>query len=201
MSLKNDLKNKISEIKEIIKDDKFYEEIKDEVKENIEKLKTTIEEYSEKITRKRGFEVVSDTFRKFPSQEILLPLRGSRFSAGYDLYSNETIEIQPGKQYLFWMDVKAYMNEGEVLELYPRSSIGINKGLNLANTVGIIDMDYYQNVKNDGNLGVCLKNTSSVPVVVEKGERIAQAIFKEFLVSDNCNSEEERKGGIGSTNK
>lgn len=149
----------------------------------------------------RGFEIVKDEFRKHKNVEVKLPLRGSKKSAGYDFYSNETVVIHPGEKHVFWTDIKAYMLEGEVLETYVRSSIGIKKGLMLSNNVGIIDQDYYNNEQNDGNIGVCLCNVTENIQTIEIGERIAQGIFKTFLVSDNCNSEEERIGGIGSTNK
>ena len=150
--------------------------------------------------KNRGFEIISDNHRKHPNKEILLPLRGSEDSAGYDLYSNETYIIKPGEQKVFWTDIKAYMKKGEVLKIYIRSSLGIKKGLKLANQVGIIDRDYFENSKNDGNIGACIWNPTDEEIKIEKGERIVQAIFENFLESDNCNSKEKRKGGIGSTN-
>jgi len=59
--------------------------------------------------------------------------------------------------------------------------------------------DYYNNPDNEGNIGLPLKNTSDKIVTLMQGERIAQGIFEPFLESDNCNTEEERKGGFGST--
>jgi dUTP pyrophosphatase len=71
----------------------------------------------------------------------------------------------------------------------------------LANGTGIIDSDYYQNPDNDGNIAFCLYNTNDKPVLIEKGERIAQGIFINYLQADNGNTEIERIGGIGSTGK
>lgn len=149
----------------------------------------------------RGFEVVADKHRKHGETEIILPKRGSKHSAGYDFYSPEEVIIPAGEQRLIWTDVKAYMQKDEVLFLVVRSSIGIKKGLQLANTVGIIDSDYYGNPENDGNIGICLKNTTDTDILIEAGERIAQGIFLKFFVGDAGNTEEERTGGIGSTNK
>jgi dUTP pyrophosphatase len=146
----------------------------------------------------RGFEFVDEKHKK--GDDGQLPLRATKTSAGYDFYSNETIIIPPFNKHVFWTNVKAYMQENEVLQLYVRSSIGIKKGLVLANGTGIIDADYYSNADNDGNIGICLSNNSDCLVTIEKGERIAQGIFLSFLVADNCNSENERNGGIGSTN-
>ena len=93
------------------------------------------------------------------------------------------------------------MLEDEVLEIYPRSSLGFEKCLMLINTVGIIDSDYYSNTKNDGNIGFKLKNLTDEEVVIEAGEKIMQGIFKKYLKEDNDNTTEERNGGIGSTGK
>ena len=152
------------------------------------------------LIKTRGFEVVVKEKRKTVG-EITLPTRGTKDSAGYDFYSTETFTIKPQESKLIWSDVKAYMQIGEVLEIYVRSSIGINKHLMLSNLTGIIDADYYSNPKNDGNIGICLFNYGSEEVTIEKGERIAQGIFKQFLVSDNGNTDIERVGGTGSTNK
>jgi len=70
----------------------------------------------------------------------------------------------------------------------------------LKNSTGIIDCDFYQNPSSDGNIGICLLNLTDKPVIIEKGERIAQGIFQTFLVADDDNVSEERTGGIGSTN-
>ena len=152
-------------------------------------------------TKIRGFEVVSDSFRKHKDVEIKLPIRATKISAGYDFSSPISITIQPKSKEIIWTDVKSYMQEGEVLILDVRSSIGIKKGLMLANTIGVVDMDYFSNINNDGNIGICLYNMTDEPVHIEQFERIAQGIFIPFLVSDNGNTDEERTGGIGSTNK
>ena len=149
--------------------------------------------------RVRGFEVVQEALRK-TNGDITLPTRGSACAAGYDFYSPVREVIKPGRKVVIWTDVKAYMNIGEVLAVFVRSSIGIKKGLVLANGTGIIDADYYENVSNDGNIGICLYNTSDVDVEIEAGERIAQGIFLPFLVADNGNTGDLRVGGIGSTN-
>lgn len=145
----------------------------------------------------RGFEIVEN--KKFPEIETFLPKKGTKESAGYDFFSKEDYVISPGKSHIFWTDIKSYMLQGEVLKLYVRSSLGIKKGLILQNQVGIIDKDYYNNSKNEGNIGICLYNSSKENQVISKEEKIAQGIFMNFLISDNGNSEEERKGGIGST--
>lgn len=148
----------------------------------------------------RGFEIVSDKNKKNKDIETKLPTKGSKNSAGYDLYSKEEIILQPGESHIFWTDIKSYMVNDEVLKIYIRSSLGIKKDLILKNQVGIIDSDYFDNLKNEGNIGVCLKNNGTKEQKIEIGDRIAQGIFSNILLADNIESEEERKGGIGSTN-
>lgn len=148
----------------------------------------------------RGFMEVSIEFRKTEG-EITLPTKMSKGSAGYDFYSTESFTLKPGESKLVWSDVKAYMQENEVLELYVRSSIGIKKSLMLRNLTAIIDSDYFSNESNDGNIGIYLFNYGDKEASINKGERIAQGIFKQYLEADNGNTDNERNGGIGSTGK
>lgn len=148
----------------------------------------------------RGFEVTTRNFRKNVSEPIL-PLRASTRSAGYDFPLPNDLTLKPNEQKTIWLDIKAYMKDGEYLALYPRSSAGIKLELRLANTVGIIDPDYYDNENTGGNIGLCIKNTSDKEVTLDRGDRVIQGVFQPFLVSDNCNSTEIRTGGTGSTGK
>ena len=149
-------------------------------------------------TRARGFEVVKDEMRK-TAGEITLPTRGTSKAAAYDFYSNGEYTIEPSKIAKIWTDVKAYMGDDEVLLLDVRSSMG-GKFM-LANTSGWIDSDYYSNENNDGNIGVFLKNISDETLTINKGDRIAQGAFFNFLVADNGNTDEIRTGGFGSSGK
>ena len=151
------------------------------------------------MERTRGFVPVIEEMRK-ETMDYILPVRGTSRSACYDLASPITVTIEPHSSALIWTNIKAYMAEDEVLEVYVRSSIGIKKSLMLKNTVGVIDSDYYSNESNDGNIAVSLFNMNDEAVVIEKNERIAQAMFQKYLVVDNdvCLSD-IRLGGIGST--
>lgn len=152
--------------------------------------------------RNRGFEIIKDEHRKHSDIEIQLPTRGDSRSAGYDFYSNETVVLQPKQSHLFWTDVKSYMLDDEVLSIHVRSSIGTKKDLMLKNTTGIIDSSYYENVSNDGNIGICLVNMGDKIQKIEKGERIAQGVFTKYLIvdEDTC-LKSERTGGFGSSGK
>ena len=150
----------------------------------------------------RGFEVVGDEFRKYPNVDIQLPTRSDAWSAGYDFYTPVDIIILPGERCLVWTDVKAYMQDSEVLMLYVRSSIGVKKGVVLSNGTGIIDASYYSNPDNDGRIGISLFNTSDKEVKILAGERIAQGVFIQYLVADDDNVlNKERVGGFGSSGK
>jgi dUTP pyrophosphatase len=161
----------------------------------------------------RGFEEVTDANKKYAEKiavhgkvttvypDVELPTRSDNRSAGYDFYAPIDISIVPAQKILLWTNVKAYMKCDEVLEIYPRSSMGVKKGLMLSNTVGIIDSSYYNNEGNEGNIALALLNTSGVAINIKRGERIAQGVFKQYLVSDNGNALEhiERLGGFGSS--
>lgn len=148
----------------------------------------------------RGFKIVSDEFRKHPNVKIREPKRGTAKSAGYDICTPIDIVIAPhGVSDAIQTDIKAYMLDDEVLEIYPRSSLGFKNGLMLINTVGIIDSDYYNNPDNNGNIGFKLKNLTDNEVVIKSGERVIQGIFKKYLIADNDNAMGNRVGGIGST--
>ncbi len=153
---------------------------------------------SKKNIKTRGFEIVKREFVE-GGNSVYMPERGTKTSAGYDFFATEELVIGPKCSHLVWTNIKAYMLPDEVLEIYPRSSIGIKKGLMLKNTVGIVDSDYYSNPKNDGNIGIVLYNFENTTCRIKEGEGIAQGIFKKFLESDNCNTDDERSGGIGST--
>lgn len=148
----------------------------------------------------RGFECVAEEMRK-GTMDYILPTRGTSRSAGYDLASPVTVTIEPHSSKLIWLNIKAYMAEDEVLEVYIRSSMGIKKGLMLKNTVGIVDADYYSNEGNDGNIGLNLRNMTDEAVVIEKGERVCQCVFQKYLIADNdVYLSDSRVGGFGSTN-
>lgn len=150
------------------------------------------------MRRYRGFEVVCDEKRKITG-EIMLPTAGTSRAMAYDFYSTGEWRVPPNAIIKIWTDVKAYMLDDECLILNVRSSMG-GKFM-LANTQGWIDMDYYSNDDNDGNIGIFLKNISDEVQVIKRGDRIAQGAFFKYLSADNGNTDAIRTGGFGSTNK
>jgi dUTP pyrophosphatase len=170
--------------------------------------------------RQRGFEPISeaglklvpkmvDTFQKkgfkqvFINKEYIEPQRETSKSAGSDVYytGDETITIKPQSKVAIITNVKAYMQGGEMLIADVRSSQGMFSDLRLCNTIGIIDEDYYNNVGNEGNIGIGIKNTGDKPFEIKKGTAIAQLIFVPCLAPDNPAKDKQREDGFGSTTK
>ena len=146
---------------------------------------------------KRGFKVVKAEMRK--STHVHYPTRGSVNSAGYDFYADKDYTIAPNEIIKVWTDIKAYMQPDEFLMLDVRSSM--SGKFMLANTIGIIDSDYYENPNNDGNIGIFLKNISNEVQHIKRDDKIAQGIFMEYLKIDNDKTTAERKGGFGSSGR
>lgn len=149
----------------------------------------------------RGFEIA----KGFEDKGINLPIRKTKYSAGYDIEAAEDVTIPSFKKgmnpTLVKTGLKAYMADDEVLFLYNRSSNPKKKGLILANSVGVVDKDYYGNPDNDGHIMFAFYNIKDEDVEIKKGEAIGQAVFQKYLVVDNDNAEGERKGGFGSTGR
>ena len=153
------------------------------------------------MERKRGFEVA----KGFENNGINLPVRKTKYSAGYDVEAAEDVVIPSFKKgmkpTLVKTGIKAYMEDDEMLLLYNRSSNPGKKGLILANSVGVIDKDYYGNPDNDGHIMFAFFNVKEEDIEIKKGDVVGQAIFQKFLVTDDDSAEGERVGGFGSTNK
>ncbi len=149
----------------------------------------------------RGFEIA----KGFENANINMPVRKTKYSAGYDVEAAEDTIIPAftagQKPTLVKTGIKAYMPEDEYLMICNRSSNPGKRGLVLANGVGIIDKDYYGNPDNDGAIMFAFYNIKDEDVVIKKGDAIGQAIFQKFSIIDNDNADAERTGGFGSTNK
>lgn len=147
----------------------------------------------------RYFEVVKEEFRKNEG-EIKLPTRASEHSAGYDFYSPVEVTIQPNEMVMIWTDVKAHMYYDNALLLIPRSSMGKHPVM-IANTIGLIDSDYYGNESTDGNIGIRLLNLGTTQYEIKVGDRIGQGVFVKYGTIKDDNTTAQRTGGFGSSNK
>lgn len=148
----------------------------------------------------RGFEIA----KGYEDKNINIPVRKTKYSAGYDIEAAEDIVIPkftPGiKPTLIPTGLKAYCKPDECFLLLNRSS-GPKKGFLMANSVGLVDSDYYGNEDNDGHFYFAYFNCSDHDIQVKKGDVIGQVVFTKFLIVDNDAAEGKRKGGFGSTNK
>ena len=149
----------------------------------------------------RGFEIA----KGFENSNINLPVRSTKNSAGYDVEAAEDCVIpafKPGqKPTLVKTGIKAYMESDEVLILANRSSNPGKKGLILANSIGVVDSDYYGNESNDGHFMYAYYNFFDHDVEIKKGDVIGQVIFAKYYKVDGDKAEGTRTGGFGSTNQ
>ena len=135
-------------------------------------------------------------------QSIKLPKRATKGSAGYDFYAPVDIELAPGETIKIPTGIRAKIDDAWVLKLYPRSGLGFKFRLQLNNTVGIIDSDYY-NSDNEGHIFCKITNDSNEgkKVFVKAGDGFCQGIFIEYGITVDDDVCEERNGGFGSTTK
>lgn len=133
-------------------------------------------------------------------ENIKLPKRATKGSAGYDFYAPFDFTLKPGETIKIPTGIRCKMEEGWVLKIYPRSGLGFKYRLQLNNTVGIIDSDYYYS-DNEGHIMIKVTNDSNEnkTVEVQKGQGFAQGIFVEFGITYDDDTTDERNGGFGST--
>ena len=133
---------------------------------------------------------------------IKLPKRATKGSAGYDFFAPYDILLKKGETIKIPTGIRVKMNEDYVLFLLPRSSLGFKYRLQLDNTVGVIDSDYY-NSANEGHIFIKLTNDSkeNKDMVVKKGDGFCQGIFLKFGITVDDDTTDIRNGGIGSTTK
>ena len=132
--------------------------------------------------------------------DILLPKRSTAGSAGYDFFSPQEYFVGAGETVKIPTGIRVKIDEGWVLKLYPRSSLGFKYRLQLNNTVGIIDSDYYF-ADNEGHIFIKLTNCGNLPLTIEKGKAFAQGIFVEYGITVDDDAVALRTGGFGSTDK
>lgn len=132
--------------------------------------------------------------------EIRLPARATVGSAGYDFYAPCDFTLQPGEVISIPTGVRARIDEGWVLVIAPRSGQGFKYRVQLYNTLGVIDSDYY-GAANEGHIRVKLINANreGKTLVVRMGEAFAQGIFLPFGITTDDEADGIRVGGFGST--
>ena len=133
---------------------------------------------------------------------IKLPRRATAGSAGYDFFAPYDITLAPGETVKIPTGIRALIENGWVLKIYPRSGLGFKFRLQLDNTVGIIDSDYSQS-DNEGHIFIKVTNDSKEGKIVEipTGTGFAQGIFLEYGITVDDSANGVRNGGFGSTTK
>lgn len=131
-------------------------------------------------------------------ESIPLPKRGTAGSAGYDFYSPVETLVTPGESALIPTGIRCKLDPGQVLLLFPRSSLGMKYRLWLDNTVGVVDEDYYH-ATNQGHIMVQISNNSETACHITRGTRFTQGIVVSYAVAEDDATTEIRTGGMGST--
>lgn len=133
---------------------------------------------------------------------IVLPKRATKGSAGYDFHTPEAFALAPGETIKIPTGIRVWMEPEWVLKLYPRSGLGFKFRLQMNNTVGIIDSDYYYS-DNEGHIFCKITNDSNENKTVElkRGDGFCQGIFIEYGITLDDDADGIRNGGFGSTSK
>ena len=169
------------------------------------------------MERIAAFEKVSfeqfekDWLKNFPEtadvravyDSIKMPKRATTGSAGYDFYAPADITLEKGKSVLIPTGIRSKIEDGWVLKIYPRSGLGFKHRIQLDNTVGIIDADYY-NSTNEGHIMIklsCDAHDEGHTVQLAAGDGFAQGIFLQFGITFDDDADGVRDGGFGSTTK
>lgn len=162
-----------------------------------------------KVSEARFVEDWKDTFGEVSAEEvqeiyegISLPVRATAGSAGYDFFAPVKVTLQPGEIVKIPTGIRVEMEQDWVLKCYPRSGLGFKYRLQLNNTVGIIDSDYFYS-DNEGHIFAKLTNDTNEgkTLVIPAGTGFMQGIFVEYGITVDDAAEGVRNGGFGSTTK
>lgn len=133
---------------------------------------------------------------------ISVPQRATRGSAGYDFFLPYDVELKPNETAKIPTGIRVKIAEGWVLMIYPRSGLGFKYRMQLNNTVGVIDSDYY-NSDNEGHIFIKITNDTNEDktISLKAGDGFAQGIFMGFGITEDDETDGVRNGGFGSTSK
>lgn len=162
-----------------------------------------------KVSRDKFLQVMKEDFPEYTEEDMIdiyesieLPARATKGSAGYDFHAPFAFSLSPGSTIRIPTGVRVKINDGWVLKLYPRSGLGFKYRLQLNNTVGIIDSDYFES-DNEGHILAKITNDSNEGKTLEigAGSGFMQGIFVEYGITFDDEAEGKRNGGFGSTTK
>lgn len=151
--------------------------------------------------KKENFSPKNGVMGYFNYDELIIPRRATKGSAGYDFISPISFTLAAGQTMKVPTCIKCSLNENRVLMMFPRSSYGFKYRMQLDNTVGVVDQDYYNNPDNEGHIFIKITNDSKngKSLTINKGDAFAQGIIMSFDTVENDHVTTLRTGGIGST--
>ena len=163
-----------------------------------------IEAFFAALSRECYYEIVDDRMFEeigIRKEDVVLPRIATEGSAGADFFAPFDIYLRKGEEIKVPTGVKAHCHRFTRLTIVPKSGLGFKYYTRLANTVGIVDADYYGNPGNDGCIFVKLRNEGEKDLLITKGEAFCQGIFEPYIPDRDLNKEElaKREGGFGST--
>lgn len=187
---------------------KMLEEIENDREKQRKIEKISYSQFEKDVLRLTGETFQKEDIKKM-YDDLPLPKRGTKSSAGYDFYAPYDFTLEPGKTIIVPTGIKVDMNKDEIFAMYVRSSTGFKFNVRLCNQVGIIDADFYNNPSNEGHIMIAFHNhgekiweNQTLGKKPEDKSRIAQGIFTKYFVCEDDNaSKTSREGGIGSTDK
>lgn len=160
-----------------------------------------------KVSLERFVNDFTATFPSFSKEDaisiyenIKLPKRATTKSAGYDIFMPIDYTLKPGETVKIPTGIRVKMNDDYVFMIFPRSGLGFKYRLQLNNTVGLIDADYYDS-DNEGHIFIKVTNDTNEnkTVTMEEGTGFAQGVFMQYAITDDDDVETIRNGGLGST--
>ena len=155
--------------------------------------------YFEKISFEQFKKDIADDLDLY--NNYMLPKRATKYSAGYDFFAINDITIKPGEIVKIPTGYKAKFNNDEALLLMMRSGLGFKYNLRFTNQIGLIESDYYNNESNEGHMWVSIQNEGKEEITIKKNNAYCQSVFIKFLITDDDNVTDIRKGGLGSTDR
>lgn len=141
----------------------------------------------------------SEVFIRQCYDALQLPTRSTKGSAGYDFRAPYGFTLNPGDTIKIPTGIKAQIDNGYVLLLFARSSVGTKYKTTLDNGTGVVDEDYYNNESNEGHMFAQFTNHGDKPWVVNQGDKYMQGIFVKYGITDDDAADGIRTGGFGST--
>ncbi|MBO4888800.1 MAG: deoxyuridine 5'-triphosphate nucleotidohydrolase [Firmicutes bacterium] len=159
----------------------------------------------EELSSECYYEPVRDDVREsvgLKKEDVFLPMIATGGSAGADFFAPFTFDLGPGEEIRVPTGIKAHCHRYTRLSIVPKSGLGFKYYTRLANTIGIIDEDYYGNSQNDGCIFVKIRNEGNKSLHIERGEAFCQGIFELYIPDRDffTQAHELRDGGFGSTN-